>query len=165
MIKNLWTNALFRKEAIYINNLKQCELFKNLSSNQLHYLLKNLHKRTYEKQENIFQQDSTGNAAYIILEGMVNIHYKDLKAEKDSNLNTNISVLTAGAFFGETNLYQKTGIRVVSATSTKKTILMSLFKTDLQNLSTGKPKIAMQLLLNLGEVLSTRIEQITQTHL
>lgn len=164
MIKYLWNNALYQKEAIYINNLQQCELLKNLSSNQLYYLLKNLHKRTYEAQENIFQQDSAGNAAYIILEGNVNIHYKDTK-EKSNAINTDISALPVGSFFGETNLYQAEGARVVSATSIKKTILLSLFKTDLQRMIISKPKIAMQLLLNLGEVLSTRIEQITQTHL
>lgn len=164
MIKNLWNNALYQKEAIYINNLQQCELLKNLSGHQLCYLLKNLHKRTYEAQESIFKQDSAGNATYIILEGNVNIHYKDTKP-KSNSANTDISVLPAGAFFGETSLYQETGARVVSATSIKKTILLSLFKTDLQRMATSRPKIAIQLLLNLGEVLSTRIEQITQTHL
>ncbi|MBE8162537.1 MAG: cyclic nucleotide-binding domain-containing protein [Bdellovibrionaceae bacterium] len=164
MIKSLWNNALYQKEAIYIHSLQQCELLKNLSSGQIYYLLKNLHKRTYQAEENIFQQDSSGNAAYIILEGNVKVHYKEAKAE--SNLtNTDISILPAGSFFGETNLYQKTGTRVVSATSIKKTILLSLFKADIEQMTSCKPKIAMQLLLNFNEILSTRIMQITQTHL
>ncbi|MBE8221612.1 MAG: cyclic nucleotide-binding domain-containing protein [Bdellovibrionales bacterium] len=164
MIKHLWNNALYQKDAIYINNLQQCELLKNLSSRQLNYLLKNLHKRTYQAQENIFQQDSAGNATYIILEGNVNIHYKDTKLKSNPD-NTDISILSSGSFFGETNLYQETGSRVVSATSIKKTTLLSIFKTDIQNMIISKPKIATQVLLNFGEVLSTRIEQITQTHL
>lgn len=163
MIKELWLNALYKKDATYINSLQQCELLKHLSHRQLNHLLKHLHKRTYEKNENIFQQDSTGNAAYIILEGQVNIHYREAKNTKSNN--TDISLLPAGSFFGETNLYQNIGTRVVSATSNKKTILLSLFKTDLIHLAKTQPKITTQLLLNLGEVLSTRIEQITQSHL
>lgn len=164
MIKHLWSNSTYKKDAAYIHSLKNCELLKNLKQAQLNYLLKNLHKRTYEKNENIFQQDNTGNATYIILSGNVNIHYK---AEKTASIlnNTDISILSPGAFFGETNLYQDDAIRRVSATSTQKSILLSLFVADLRNIAKVYPKIATQLLLNLGEILSTRIEQITQSNL
>lgn len=144
--------------------IKACPLFSKLTTSELSFIRKILHKRIYTKSEIIFKSDS-GTGMYIILKGKINILHGDLNSQEDPAL---ISSLKEGDFFGELALIKGESYQNMFAQSSGSSQLLALYQADLNFILENKTGMGVKILKELCIILSHRLakakQKILQAH-
>ena len=116
--------------------LKQTLLFNDLDLDLLIAIAEKMHQDLYDKNEKVFDLHQIANRMYIIAKGSVDII--------DESLHT-LKSLTANDFFGDESLFNEKP-RGYKAICTKDSLLISLTKTNLYNIISECPSVALALL-------------------
>ncbi len=157
---NFWTN-LFKtpteSEDLELL-LKQIPTFEELKTKYIKQLVDLLHNREYQPHENIFLQDDPGIGLFIIREGEVKISHKD-----DHGNNYDLAVLTRGDFFGEMAMLEG-DVRSATATATKRSNLVAIFKPDLDEFIDQNVKAGIHILKGFTRILSTRLKKANEEY-
>jgi CRP/FNR family transcriptional regulator, cyclic AMP receptor protein len=132
--------------------LKKIKALKNFSDNELRILTKYIHRRTFKSGECIFERGEKGFGFYYILSGQVDLYLND-KEMNDNHVN-----LKKYDHFGELALLQENSLRTVSAYSKSFTVLLGIFKPDLNDLISNDPTIAAKFLQSISWILANRLE-------
>jgi CRP-like cAMP-binding protein len=145
-----------RKKSDEDNNkklLRECPIFKGLSSSEIKTSLGISHIREYAVDEKIFTEGTLGLCFYIIAKGRVEI-------VSDGSANTKPAVLkeyTEGAFFSEVHLFTETN-HTVTCVAKDLTKLIIFTKPDFEGLIKINPKTGNKLLMNFLEFMGEQIE-------
>lgn len=103
--------------------LSQVSFFSDVAPDSLRYLVKDVEREVFVKNQTIFHKDDTGDALYVVFEGSVKIHFDDHV----------YSVLNSGECFGEYALIDdKT--RSASVTACERTIVLKIERNHFLNL-------------------------------
>jgi CRP-like cAMP-binding protein len=161
MMKYLWlANPLngTRKDSIP-KFLRNVELLKNFSDNELRILAKFMHSRKFAEREVIFRQGEIGIGFYFIYSGMVEMKYAEnsIEAEQEKFL-----FLDEFNYFGELALLQDNTPRTASAIAQSKCDLVGIFKPDLDHLILHQPVIAAKLIQSISIAIADRLYYFTQ---
>jgi CRP/FNR family cyclic AMP-dependent transcriptional regulator len=160
MMKYLWlANPLSgsRKDSIP-KFLRNIELLKNFSDNELRILSKFLHNRKFEEEEAVFRAGEVGIGFYFIFSGTIELNRDDIDNEiSDENFLT----LEKFAYFGELALLQESNQRTATAIAKNKCELVGIFKPDLDNLILRHPVIAAKLIQSISISLADRLYFLT----
>jgi len=147
----LWSN-IFKKKEIeeegILHVLKQVPIFRDLNKRELKMVDRILHKRTYAKDEVIFNEGEPGVGMYIIESGTVHII---LGQEKKL-----LAVLSKGDFFGEMALLLETP-RTAAAIAHTPLHMLGFFQPDLFSLLETHPRIGNKVLLHLAQMIAERL--------
>lgn len=133
--------------------LRECPIFKGLSSSEIKTSLGISHIREYATDEKIFTEGTLGLCFYIIAKGSVEI-------VSDGSVHSKPQVLkeySEGAFFSEVHLFTETN-HTVSCVAKELTRLIIFTKPDFESLIKINPKTGNKLLMNFLEFMGEQIE-------
>ncbi len=150
-----WGN-IFKKEnnqkETTIALLRNVPLFKEMKKAELRDLEKNIHRRNYKAEENIFYEGEPGVGMYIIQEGSVIINKTQDNGKKEK-----LAELKKGEFFGELALLDESP-RSAAAQAEEDTSILGLFRPDLIELIERKPRLGNKLLFELAHLIGERLK-------
>jgi CRP/FNR family cyclic AMP-dependent transcriptional regulator len=160
MMKYLWlANPLSgtRKDSIP-KFLRNVDLLKNFSDNELRILAKYLHNRKFTEGEVVFRAGEIGIGFYFIFSGTIELSYDDIDSEINSE---KFLTLEEFSYFGELALLQDGHQRTATALARNKCELVGIFKPDLDHLIVRHPVIAAKLIQSISIVLADRLYFLT----
>lgn len=131
--------------------LGSLSLFKNIFDKELNNLSELVHYRTYSEGENIFMENTPGQALYIVFEGEVKITKNYNGEEKE------IDKVSKGNFFGAIEMIANSE-RSNSAYTVKNSKLGVLFKSDIDEFVDKYPKEGVIILREFVLLLSEKIK-------
>lgn len=160
MMKYLWlANPLSGSKKYSIPKfLRNVELLKNFSDNELRILAKYLHNRKFSEGEVVFRAGEKGIGFYFIFSGTIELSHDDLDTEIN---NEKFLVLEEFGYFGELALLQEGNQRTATALARNKCELVGIFKPDLDNLIIRHPVIAAKLIQSISIALADRLYYLT----
>lgn len=138
--------------------LRNVELLKNFSDNELRILAKYLHNRKFSEGEVVFRAGEIGIGFYFIYSGNIELSHDDLESEINSE---KFLVLEEFSYFGELALLQEGNQRTATALARNKCELVGIFKPDLDNLIVRHPIIAAKLIQSISIALADRLYFLT----
>lgn len=154
MPSSYWNN-IFEKNGKHQINLdyvlKKVPFFSQLKKSELLEFKRILHHRYFKKGEIIFYEDEPGVGMYVIENGKIGIYKKF-----DENSKEELAILQSGEFFGEMALLDESA-RSATAVALENTSVLGLFRPELFNLMTRKPKLGNKILLRLAQMLAERL--------
>ena len=150
----LWAN-LFKldfardpEEAAAVEVLKKIPLFEEIGNREIAAITRLLHKRTYQADEYVFQQDDPGLGMYIILHGSVAILTEPSRQP--------LAELRDGDFFGELALLDELP-RSASAKATAPSTILGFFQPDFFSLLDRHPRLGIKIVLRLARMVGRRL--------
>lgn len=135
--------------------LRSLDIFKDLRDRELGYLVQALHSRTYRPGEVVFQDGDIGRALFVLETGGV-----DLTVPFDGETRVLYQV-KPGEFFGEMALLESLP-RTATATATEKSHMHLLYKSKLDSLLSGEPRIGVTIMSHLARLLSSRLRRVNE---
>lgn len=149
----LWSNIFHKKleEESIAYFLGSVSIFSDLGKRSRLQLESLMHLRTYKKGEVIFEAGDPGSGMYVIRNGAVQIFNR-----ADENGEIELAHLGQKDFFGETTLAAPSK-RTASARASEPTVLIGLFRADINELAKRNPAVAYKILLSLSRVIGERL--------
>lgn len=161
MMKYLWmANPLsgVKKDSIP-RFLRNVELLKNFSDNELRILAKYMHSRKFSDGDVIFREGEIGIGFYLIFSGLVELNQAEFGHEIEGQ---HFLTLDEFSYFGEMALLQDGTPRSATAKAKSPCQLIGIFKPDLDHLINNHPVVAAKLMQSLSQALADRLYFITQ---
>ncbi len=138
--------------------LRNIDVLKNFSDNELRILSRSLHLRVFTDGEVIFSQKDIGVGLYFIYSGQVDVKVEN-EVDEDENI---VLTLDKNDYFGELALLQEGSVRNATAVSRDTTQLLGIFKPDVENLIESYPVVATKLLQSVSVIIANRLYSVTQ---
>jgi CRP/FNR family cyclic AMP-dependent transcriptional regulator len=138
--------------------LRSLEIFRDLRDGELGHLVHALHSRVYREGEVIFVEGDIGRALFVLESGRV-----ELTRTGPDGKPVLLHALQPGDFFGEMALLESLP-RTATATATEKSRLHLLYKSKLDALLSGQPRIGVTIMSHLARLLSARLRRTTHAH-
>ncbi len=135
--------------------LRSLDIFKGLRDRELGHLVAALHSRSYREGEVVFVDGDIGRALFILETGGV-----ELTRRGEDGKPVVIYQLKPGDFFGEMALLESLP-RTATATATERTHLHLLYKSKLDALLNGEPRIGVTIMSHLASLLSARLRRLS----
>ncbi len=148
---NIFHSGRYKQSLPYF--LSTIPIFKKLDKRELAFLENIVHVRNYETDEIIFSTGDIGSGMYAIRSGQVQIYSRD-----DQGNETTQALLETGDFFGEVALTASRP-RCASARTTEPTVLVGLFRSDVQEAIRRHPAPLAKIMFGLNRVISDRLLQ------
>ena len=154
-MKKMWGNP-FKKLTKEVENniefLSSVPIFDSLSRRQKEKINSFIHVRRYEIDEIVFRQGDPGVGLYILREGEVSVFSENIK----DMTKTCITKLAKGDFFGEIALLNEAP-RSATIITSKETVLLGLFRTDLLGLMDTDPRLGLKIVYRLAQIVAERL--------
>lgn len=162
LLKFFWqaNNRLSGNEDTIPRFLRNVDVLKNFTDEQLRILSKYLHYRTFTEGEKVFSQGEIGIGFYFIYSGTVKLVLED-EEHADKNAEYKITLERYNCF-GELALLQKGSVRSATARADEPCELVGIFKPDLDEMIDQHPVIAARLLQSVAVVVTNRLFNITR---
>lgn len=153
--------------------LKNLKFLSNFSDYELKKLSSFFHLRQFSPGEIVFEQDDTGFGFYIVLSGHVEVLASrnilednelpnpDTKNKQENDLLIQVASLEKNDYFGELALIQENSYRTATAICRDHTVLLGLFRPDLDELLDENPKIGAKLLKSIAMIMANRLTAVT----
>jgi len=169
LLKYFWQAGPFTSghKATIPKFLRNIEVLKTLTDNELRILSQYLHLRHFQLDEPVFEQGDIGVGFYFIYNGQIDIRVQDeeslekIEANPKSRLGRKVLSLEQNDYFGELALLQENNFRTATAVSRESSQLLGLFKPDLEGLTNEYPIVATKLLQCISVILANRLFSIT----
>jgi len=147
----MWGNIFKKQETEspgILTVLSRIPVFRDLSKKELKAIERILHRRTYKKDEVLFNEGDPGVGMYIIEKGRVNITI--------GSENKLVASLSNGEFFGEMALLSETP-RTATATASVPSNILGFFQSDLFGLTETNPNIGNKVLFRIAQMMADRL--------
>ena len=139
---------------------KQVSLLNTFSDRELWQFTKFLHRREFVAEELVFKQGDSGYGFYFIFRGSVNV-FTDLGVKAESPYGDLVLVLDRFQYFGEMGLLEEFNRRSASVVAAENTVLLGLFKPDLEEMIERNPVVGAKFLREISLIMSKRMGQIS----
>lgn len=161
MMKYLWmANPLSRVRRDSIPRfLRNVELLKNFSDNELRILAKYMHSRKFSESDVVFREGEIGIGFYFIFSGLIELSKADYGHEVGEE---KFLVLDEFSYFGEMALLQDGNPRSATAIAKSPCELIGIFKPDLEQLIEKHPVIAAKMIQAISLALADRLYFLTE---
>jgi CRP-like cAMP-binding protein len=143
--------------------LRETELFRDLTGEQIREILSISRKVSFSENEVIMREGEEGDTMYIILEGTVEVVKSLVKGDPDEEEDKKNKVFTrldasVHAVFGEIAL-----LETMKRTATIKTVtkcrLYEIKRSDFLRLADADHELGYRILLNLARIVSARLRK------
>lgn len=162
LLKYLWSASSFsrQKETSYYDFFKKVPALNSLSDNEIRIFTKFLHRRDFVEDELIFKQGDPGYGFYFVFQGSVElcVQYGDGSKE----LKEHVATIERYRFFGEMGLLEETNRRSVSAYAHQDTVLLGLFKPDLDRMIELYPVTGAKFLKETALMMAMKIKLLSK---
>lgn len=126
-------------------------IFKGMAIKEVQYLLSLFKQVKVTEGKTIFVENMPGESLYLVQQGTIQI--SQLLAEIDEQ---NLTTITAGNVFGELAIIDG-GTRYATSRAIKDSILQVLKRDDFNQLVREKPRLGLQLTLNIVRLFSAKM--------
>lgn len=134
------------------NLIKNTPLFQDLPSYQYRQISDLFHESKYSEGERIFTHGDPATALYLIEEGSIRLFLEDREEKK-----YDVAIFEEGTFFGELALCPNHR-RTTSAEAAEDSILLGLFKQELNEFLQRESDAGITILMNMVELLNSRLD-------
>lgn len=143
--------------------LREIEVFKHLTDNELRVLSTFFHHRVFSKEELVFKQGSLGIGFYLVYSGHLEVILDDDYDHSSNNISPHSHILTLEKYdyFGELALLLENGVRNATVVTKSKCELLGIFKPDVDELINIHPIVATKLLQSISTIVAERIDLLT----
>jgi CRP/FNR family transcriptional regulator len=141
------------------DELRQIHLFRDLTEEELRYLLQKLDERVYRKDDLIYMEGDVPNLLYIIPQGAVEITKKTPTGHRQV-----IAMVLAGRFFGELSFFEKRR-HEARARATVDTRLLVLDRFAYDEMERERPGLVHHLLHEIVLVMSANLDVMNEMFL
>lgn len=163
LLKYLWDASpisfLSSKEN-YHDFFKNISFLSTFSDNEVRLFTKFLHRREFQKNEVVFKQGDTGYGLYFIFSGSVKILANYSSGESDQG--DLVIKLEKRQYFGEMGLLEEYNRRTATAVAAENTILLGIFKPDLERMLELYPVLGAKFLRETALLMAGRMGQLTR---
>jgi CRP/FNR family cyclic AMP-dependent transcriptional regulator len=161
VMKYLWmANPLSRVRRDSIPRfLRNVELLKSFSDNELRILAKYMHSRKFSESDIVFREGEIGIGFYFIFSGLIELSKTDYGHEVGEE---KFLILDEFSYFGEMALLQEGNPRTATAIAKSPCELIGIFKPDLERLIENSPVIAAKLIQSISLALADRLYYLTE---
>lgn len=168
MIKYFWQSNPFtgKKPDTIPKFLRNIDVLKNFTDNELRILCKSLHHRTFGNREVVFRQGDLGVGFYFLYSGYVDVIVENEQSHKESDeekpKSNYILSLEKADYFGELALLQDSSVRNATVVAREGCELLGIFKPDVEELINNHPVVATKLLQAVSIIISNRLFGLTK---
>ncbi len=163
LLKYLWEASplSFLAKESYHEFFKKISVLSSFSDNEVRIFTKYLHRREFTTNEVIFRQGDSGYGFYFIFSGAVNIYssHSTLNSDDPGDL---IVRLEKRQYFGEMGLLEEFNRRTATVISAENTILLGIFKPDLERMLEVHPVLGAKFLRETALIMANRMGQLTR---
>ena len=150
-----------------VNELKQFEIFKNLSDQEVSLFKEKMKEITVPEAENFIVEGDVGDSIYLLLKGNVRINQAlTLSMHKGGLDNREKAIINLSAnmkpLFGEMSLFDKEDRRSASVNAITECQLSQLMKDDLFSICDENTDIGYKVMKNLAKILSRKVLETNQ---
>jgi CRP/FNR family cyclic AMP-dependent transcriptional regulator len=162
ILKYFWqaSSLSSSKEGNISKFLRKLDVFNNFSDNELRIFSKFLHQRTLKQGEVIFRQGNLGIGFYLIYSGTLEVIIE--KDQLEPQTTDYIINLEKNEYFGELALLQENSIRNATVFAKDQSVLLGLFKPDLEDMINEYPIVATKVLQSISMIIANRLFSVTQ---
>jgi CRP-like cAMP-binding protein len=163
LLKYLWEASplAFGNRDSYHHFFKKISVLNSFSDNEIRLFTKHLHKREFQAGEVIFRQGDSGYGFYFIYQGSVNILANHLNSNPD-DFGELIIQLDRMQYFGEMGLLEEFNRRSATVVAHEPTILLGIFKPDLEKMLEQYPVIGAKFLRETALIMANRMGHLTR---
>lgn len=140
---------------------KKVSLLNTFTDTELWHLSKFLHRRSFGVDEIIFKQGDSGYGFYFIFEGAVKV-FTEIDGKGSTSYGDFIIQLEKYQYFGEMGLLEEFNRRSATVIAAEKTVLLGIFKPDLEDLIENYPVVGAKFLREISLVMATRMGQMSE---
>lgn len=153
---NPWKNIFkySHSEELILEQLKNFPPFSDLTKKELKMISKITHVREYNQNETVYLKGDPGVCFYLIEDGKIQIFF-------DKNSETQMTILDAGDFLGEFNLFIECE-RTETAVTLSETRVLIIFRPDMLELIKKEPRMGLKILLETIRILSERYKTLNE---
>ena len=137
-----------------IKLLRSLPLFEGLGEGELRKIARLFTQRLYHPGEKIFGKDDSGDEAYLLMRGQVDIHLEEKSPP--------IATLGSGQIFGELTFLDNAP-RAAYAVANQASILLVIQRSQFDDLVQREPDLGMVVMRNLALELSHRLRRTNAT--
>jgi len=136
-----------------VERLRQLDVFRDLSFNEVLELDELLHERVFEKGEIIFEKGDIGHGIFVVISGKVRVDpsgdlFKDAVLE-----------FGPGEMLGELSLFEEAP-RFATVIAVERTVMVGLFRAEFSTLLTKNTKIGAKVLVRLCTTICQRLRRL-----
>ncbi len=143
-----------------IEALRDCELFRGLSDEDLKQIALLAHEETYQAGELICSEQELADRLFILRAGRVQVHIH-LRSVLEPGGEATIEEVKPGHIFGWSSLVKQQRF-TASATALEPVTLLAIKADDLNALFDHKPHIGFVVMKQLAEVIASRLRHTRQ---
>lgn len=162
ILKYLWDASpiSFGSKENYHEFFKKISALSSFSDNEVRIFTKYLHRREFTADEIIFRQGDSGYGFYFIYNGSVNIYASQRPTADD--IGDLVIRLEKRQYFGEMGLLEEFNRRSASVVAAENTVLLGIFKPDLDRMLELHPVIGAKFLRETALIMANRMGQLTR---
>jgi hypothetical protein len=138
-----------------INLLRSLSIFGGLGDGELRKLARLFKQKLYQPGEAVFKKGDTGDEAYIVMRGQVDICLEESPRP--------IATVTNGQIFGELSFLDGSP-RVARAISRQPTIMLVVEREAFQDLVQREPHLGLVVIRNIAEDISSKLRRANAAH-
>ena len=159
----IWNiSALSSKDGINIPRfLKDLIIFQDYSIGQLNDISNQFYVRTFEEGEVVFNNGYLGLGFYIIVSGSIKLITGSVEDVESRNAEI---VLEKADYFGELSLLQERSERNATAIAQESTVMLGLFRPDLDALIHSRPHMAAKFLQTISGIIANRFLNLSRDY-
>lgn len=135
--------------------LTKVSVLKEFTDNELRIFSQYLHRRPFNRGDVVFRQNDAGYGFYFVLSGAVSIMHATGK--EGSVQEHKLATLESAQYFGEMGLLEEYNRRSASAVCQEATVLLGLFKPDLEALLDQHPVVGAKFMREISLILAQRV--------
>ncbi len=144
----------------YHDFFKKITVLSSFSDNEVRLFTKFLHHREFQMNEVIFKQGDSGYGFYFIFSGAVNVYANQAGAGGEPG--EFVIKLEKRQYFGEMGLLEEFNRRSATSIAAENTILLGIFKPDLERLLEQYPVLGAKFLRETALIMANRMGQLTR---
>ena len=163
LLKYLWDASplsFITSKETYHEFFKKISVLSSFSDNEVRLFTQFLHRREFQANEVVFRQGDTGYGFYFIFAGAVNIYTNHNREANDQG--DLVIKLEKRQYFGEMGLLEEFNRRTATAVAAENTILMGIFKPDLDQMLELHPVLGAKFLRETALIMANRMGQLTK---
>jgi CRP-like cAMP-binding protein len=163
LLKYLWDASplsFVTSKENYHEYFKNISFLSTFSDNEVRLFTKFLHRREFQKNEVVFKQGDTGYGLYFVFSGSVKILANYSSSEIDQG--ELVIKLEKKQYFGEMGLLEEYNRRTVTAVAAENTVLLGIFKPDLERMLELYPVLGAKFLRETALLMANRLGQLTR---
>jgi CRP-like cAMP-binding protein len=136
-----------------VEQLRQLDVFSDLTFQEALEVNELLHDRVYEKGEIVFEEGDIGHGIFVVVSGKVGVD------PSHQVLKNTVLEFGPGEMLGELTLFEESP-RFATVVALEQTVMVALLRAEFSSLLVKNTKIGVKVLVRLSTTMSRRVRRL-----